>query len=54
MVRIPRLHPIKTVNSSSFIAHSVKLNLLMTLDLTFGLDWRQAESIIEKLANRST
>ena len=44
----------KAANSGSFIAHPVNINLPMTLDFTFGLEWRYEEFLIEKLANRST
>ena len=55
MVRIPWMRPMKkAANSGSFIAHPVDINLPMTLGFAFGLDWRHEESLIKKLANRST
>ena len=54
MARMPSIHPMKkAANLGSFIAHPVKLNLPMTLDFNCGLEWRQQESLPEKLANRS-
>ena len=44
----------KAANYGSFIAHPVDINLPMTLGFAFGLDWRHEESLIKKLANRST
>ena len=44
----------KAANSDSIIAHPVKINLPITVDFTFDLDWSQEESPPGKLANRST
>ncbi len=44
----------KAANSGSNVAHPVKINLLISLDFTFYLDCSQVESLLGKLANRST
>ncbi len=55
MVLIPWISPMmKAANSGSIIAHPVKINLLITFDFTFDLDWSQEESLLGKLANRPT